>query len=368
MDTLPDEAVVEHLRTTAATVLIIDDVEVLGRGNQWAVRFRGELRFDSQAAYAIVGERFRAQGYTALLQQEQNGPALLVTPGLVNAKPSRLWLAILLFGLTVLSTFFVGGQEYIEETQQVVFNIGYGASFSVALLSILLAHELGHFFVARREGVAVSYPYFIPMPIFLLGTMGAVISIKELVPNRRALLAIGIAGPLAGLIVAIPVLLIGLSISEVKTVIPTEGSFTEGNSLLYAGLKILVFGRFLPSGGEDVYLHPVALAGWAGLLITGLNLLPAGQLDGGHVFFALFGPRLARWSSMAVAAILLLMGFFWSGWFIWAILVALLGQQRSPLLDEVTPLTGNWRWLAVLGLLVFALVFTPVPISLNAAP
>src|SRR5690606_17953029 len=122
------------------------------------------------------------------------------------------------------------------------------------------------------------------------------------------------------------------------------------------------FGRFLPSGGEDVYMHPVALAGWAGLLVTGLNLLPAGQLDGGHIFYALFGARAATIMSMIVAVVLVGLGFLWSGWFFWAVIVALLGQQHSPLLNEVTPLRGPWRALAIVSLVVFALVFTPVPI------
>jgi membrane-associated protease RseP (regulator of RpoE activity) len=190
------------------------------------------------------------------------------------------------------------------------------------------------------------------------------------VPNRRTLLAIAAAGPLAGLVVTIPVLLIGLSLSEVHSVtamhqaMPDQLYFTEGNSLIYAAAKLLIFGRALPGGGEDVFLHPVAMAGWAGLLVTGLNLIPAGQLDGGHIFFSLFGPRVAQIVSMIIAVLLLAMGFIWSGWFLWAVLVALLGRARAPLRNEVTPLEGPWRLLAVAGLLVFILVFTPVPITI----
>ena len=193
--------------------------------------------------------------------------------------------------------------------------------------------------------------------------MGAFISIKEPPPNRKTILAIGIAGPLAGLVVAIPVLLLGLNLSEVRPLVPLEGGFVEGNSLIYAAMKIAVFGRFLPSGGEDVFLHPVALAGWAGLLVTGLNLIPAGQLDGGHIFFALFGPRVAQYVTMVIAVALLGLGFVWSGWFIWAVLVAVFGLQRTPLLNEVAPLRGGWRLLAIGGLLLFVLAFIPVPIT-----
>lgn len=359
----------DELRAAVAEVLVIDDVERAERGGQELVRFVGRLRTDDERAYAQVAPRIRAMGRLALLQQAGDRVALLVAPPVPAVKPSRLWLALLLFALTVASTVYVGGQDLNWETGQPFFNLGAGLAFSAALLTILLAHELGHFLVARREGVAVSYPIFIPMPIFLLGTLGAFIAIKEPVPNRRALLAIGIAGPLAGLVVAIPVLLIGLALSpvrnmaEVQAALPNIGFWTEGNSLLYAAAKLLVFGRFLPSGGEDVYMHPVALAGWAGLLVTGLNLLPAGQLDGGHIFFALFGARAAQIMSMVVAVALLGLGFLWNGWFLWAVMVALLAQQRSPLLNELTPLRGRWRLLALLGLLVFLLVFTPVPIT-----
>lgn len=373
-DLYPSSPVPEALRALVAEVMLIDDIEAVRRGQIEAPRFIGRLKLEAQAAYDEISPRLRAMGLLGLLQQEGDRVALLIMPALPTPQPSRLWLALLLFGLTVASTIMVGGQDMDWTTGMAFFNLGSGIAFSAALLGILLAHELGHYFAARREGVAVSYPFFIPMPIFLLGTMGAFISIKEPVPNRRALLAIAIAGPLAGLIVAIPVLIIGLTLSpvrniaEVRAALPDIGFFTEGNSLLYAGLKLLVFGRVLPSGGDDVYMHPVALAGWAGLLVTGLNLLPAGQLDGGHIFFALFGPRAAQLMSMAVAVGLLALGFLWSGWFLWAVIVALLGQARSPLLNEVTPLHGRWRLLAMLGIIVFALVFTPMPISEVVTP
>ncbi|WP_322493913.1 site-2 protease family protein [Chloroflexus sp.] len=354
---------VTALRMLAAEVMLVNTSEELISNDQQAVRCRGQLLLEAQVAHDRIVARAQALGYTPLFQHDPAGAAILFIPTPPKAPPSRLWLAVLLFVLTIFSTMAVGGLEQNESTGQITVNWGHALSFSGSLLAILLAHELGHFFVARRERVAVSYPFFIPMPFFLLGTMGAFIAIKDLVPNRRALLAIGIAGPLAGLVVAIPVLMIGLSISEVKQVVPMEGSFTEGNSLLYAAIKILIFGRFLPSGGEDVYLHPMALAGWAGLLVTGLNLLPAGQLDGGHIFLALFGPRAARIMSMVVAVALLGLGFLWSGWFIWAVMIALIGQQRSPLRNEISPLTGPWRWLAWLGIVTFILVFTPVPLT-----
>ncbi|WP_255603556.1 site-2 protease family protein [Oscillochloris sp. ZM17-4] len=350
----------------------IDDVQIDQRGKRAAPRFIGRLRMEAQAAHDVVAPHFRNLGFTALLQEDRRGVALEALPGVFSPAPSRLWVALLLFALTIVSTIAVGGQDLVDG--QAVFNWGYGLSYSAALLGILLAHELGHYIVARRAGVAVSYPFFIPLPppVGILGTMGAFISIKEPVPNRRTLLAIAIAGPLAGLAVTIPVLLIGLSLSEVHSLaemrqaMPGQVYFTEGNSLIYAAAKLLVFGRVLPGGGEDVFLHPVAMAGWAGLLVTGLNLIPAGQLDGGHIFFSLFGPRAAQIASMIIAVLLLAMGFIWSGWFLWAVLVALLGRARAPLRNEVTPLDGRWRLLAIAGLIVFVLVFTPVPITIGA--
>jgi membrane-associated protease RseP (regulator of RpoE activity) len=364
------------LKAIVAEVLDIEAIDELRQGEQAALRFRGQLRIDPEQAYGLIAPQFAALGRTALLQDDPPGVAVLALPALPAVAPSRPWIALLLFLLTVASTIYVGGQDLDRATGQAFFNWGHGLAFSAALLGILGAHELGHFFAARREGVAVSYPFFIPMPfaIGILGTLGAFISIKEPVPNRRALLAIAVSGPLAGLVVAVPVLILGLMLSEVETLadvyaqLPGTSYFTEGNSLLYAALKILVFGRFLPSGGEDVFLHPVALAGWAGLLVTGLNLLPAGQLDGGHIFFAIFGARAAQLMSMLVAVALLGMGFLWSGWFLWAVIVALIGQQRSPLLNEVTPLEGQWLTLAIVGLVVFLLVFTPVPITISAVP
>jgi membrane-associated protease RseP (regulator of RpoE activity) len=364
------------LKAIVAEVLDIEAIDELRQGQQVALRFRGQLRIDAEHAYAAVAPRFTALGRTALLQESHPGVAILALPALPAVAPARPWVALVLFLLTVASTIYVGGQDLDRATGQAFFNWGHGLAFSAALLGILGAHELGHFFAARREGVAVSYPFFIPMPfpIGILGTLGAFISIKEPVPNRRALLAIAVSGPLAGLVVAVPVLILGLILSDVQTLaevyaqLPGASYITEGNSLLYAALKILVFGRFLPSGGEDVFLHPVALAGWAGLLVTGLNLLPAGQLDGGHIFFALFGARAAQLMSMLVAVALLGMGFLWSGWFLWAVIVALIGQQHSPLLNEVTPLEGPWLTLAVIGLVVFVLVFTPVPITISTIP
>lgn len=357
----------EELRSIAAEVMDVQQVQHVPPAEQGIIKVTGQLLQEPQAAYGHLAPRCSERGYTALLQEDSAGAALVAVPGSITVNPSRLWLALLLFGLTIASTIFVGGLDSEG------YNLGLGLAYSASILSILLAHELGHFLTARRLGVAVSYPFFIPVPLPPLGTMGAFIAMKQPPPDRRALLAIAIAGPVAGLVVAIPVLILGLLLSEVQPLgamaAGGEGGeggfiFLEGNSLVYAAVKIAVFGRFLPSGGEDVLLHPVAWAGWVGLLVTGLNLIPAGQLDGGHIFYALFGARVARIATWAMAGLLLVLGFvYWPGWFLWATLIIIFGQQRAPLLNELVTLDTRQRVIAALGLLIFILVFTPAPIT-----
>lgn len=162
---------------------------------------------------------------------------------------------------------------------------------------------------------------------------------------------------------AIPVLLLGLSQSTVQAVNLSQGYFQEGNSILYALLKYLVFGRFLPSGNLDVMISPVAFAGWAGLLVTGMNLIPAGQLDGGHIAYALLGRR-AAWLTWLVVAGLAALSFVWQGWVLWVALVLLLGRVHSVPLDDVSRLTSREKALAVLALIVFVLVFIPIPMTI----
>lgn len=368
---------IAELREAAERALDVDSFEVVRlAGGGEALRVRGRLLLEPGAAYGAVAPRFRELGYTALLDGEAHAARLTALPGVIGPARSRLWLALLLFALTVLSTIFIGGLDDSEglrlpaaipmvlgSSGPLFVNVGAGLAYSAALLSILLSHELGHYIVARRLGVQVSFPFFIPLPVSILGTMGAVIQIKEPPPDRRALLAIGVAGPFAGLVVTIPVLLLGLRLSEIIPLSAGPGAM-EGNSLLYALLKVVALGRFLPDGNHDVLLHPVALAGWAGLLVTGLNLMPAGQLDGGHVLYALFGRRASRYASMAVAGVLVALGFLWSGWWLWAVLVALFGQQPAPVLNEITPLDRRGRLLAALGIVAFVLVFTPAPLTI----
>ncbi len=348
----------EILSMIAASVMQVERVTPAHMGVAGALRLSGYLTTDPQSAYAYLEQRFKSIGYTAMLRREGEEVALIAVPGRLEAGRSRLMLSILLFAITVASTVFVGGWSGDG------YSLLLGLSFSAALLSILLAHELGHFLMARRLGVDVSYPFFIPMPFSPIGTMGAFIAMKAPPPDRRALLAIAIAGPLAGLVVAVPVLILGLYLSSIGTLDPPF--FMEGNSLLYAALKWMVFGEFLPNGSHDVMLHPVAFAGWVGLLVTGLNLIPAGQLDGGHILYALVGADVAKKVTWGIVVALVITGFVfqWYGWFLWAALIALFGQRRATMLNELVPLSPRERLLAVICLAIFVLVFTPAPLTI----
>ena len=178
-----------------------------------------------------------------------------------------------------------------------------GPWFAASLMGILLCHELGHYFVGRRRGVDVSLPYFIPLPPYVtLGTLGAVIKMRSSIRDRNVLFDVGASGPVAGLVVAIPLLVIGLLMSSVGP--PEPNSAIEGPSILYALIKLAIFGRWLPGGGDDVQLHPMAFAGWVGLLVTMINLMPIGQLDGGHIARAALGQRHEALSARLHVALL----------------------------------------------------------------
>lgn len=358
-----------RLWLAAAEVMDVRSVRLVDRGltrlvgrptppGEPAVEMRGRYLVEPEKVYEQLAGRFRELGYVLLLRNEGEDQIALGIPGELPKSAGRPWIAVGMFMLTVLSTLWVGS-GYAREPD----NLLAGWPFAVSLLGILLAHEMGHYVVARWQKIPASLPYFIPFPT-ILGTMGAVIQIKAPPRNRRSLLLLGAAGPLAGLVVAIPVLLLGLSQSSVGFIQPDPGYLQEGNSLLYAALKFLVFGRFFPSNGMDVMIGPVAFAGWAGLLVTGMNLIPAGQLDGGHIVYSLLG-RQARWLTWGVVAGLAALSILWQGWLLWVVLVLLLGRVHSVPLDDVTELTPGQKALAVACMLVFVLVFIPIPMTIG---
>ncbi len=358
-----------RLWLAAAEVMDVQSVRLVDRGltrlvgrptppGEPAVELRGKFLVGPERVYEQLEGRFRDLGYVLLLRKEGEDQIALGVPGELPKSAGRPWIAMGMFVLTVLSTLWVGS-GYSGEPN----NLLAGWPFAVSLLGILLAHEMGHYVVARWQKVPATLPYFIPFPT-ILGTMGAVIQIKAPPRNRRALLALGAAGPLAGLVVAIPVLLLGLSQSSLGFIQPGPQYFQEGNSLLYAALKFLVFGRFLPANGMYVMIGPVAFAGWAGLLVTGMNLIPAGQLDGGHIVYSLFGKQ-AKWLTWAVVGGLAALSILWQGWLLWVVLVLLLGRVHSVPLDDVTELTPGQKALAIACMVIFVLVFIPIPITIG---
>jgi membrane-associated protease RseP (regulator of RpoE activity) len=348
----------------AKPVMAIEDVtEGVQPAN--SVRLRGRLLLPPDQAYDVLAGGMRPLGRTPMLRKAEDGnrEEVLALPITFGHAPPRVALAAVLFAATVLSCLFAGAQM-VPGTEQFNFNLLDGLPFAASLLAILVAHEFGHYLVARRAGTPTSLPYFIPLPVVgLFGTMGAFIRMSAPPRNRRDLLAIAVAGPLAGLAVAVPLIWIGLRLSSVGPP-PPPPYIVEGNSLLYAAIKFLAFGRLLPSGGEDVLVGQVAWAGWAGLLITGLNLIPAGQFDGGHISFALLGPRRARFVTWGVAAVLAGLAILWPQWLIWVVLIFLFGRFQDSPLDDLTELTRGQRLLAWLMLLLFVLIFTPIPLKI----
>ncbi len=393
----------DPLTSIVARHLRISDI-TQGDGKQpYAVRYRGQLYGDSAQAYDQLSTALKPLGYTPLFRLEKDQHVIYLIEALPEGKPSKTALNIVLFVLTVLSVilagviYSLGGQELplnprsLEDwLPPIRASLNNGIAFAASLLAILLAHEFGHYLVGRAHGEKVTLPYFLPFPFSAFGTLGAFINMKAPPKNKRALLDISLAGPLAGLAVAFPILILGLSLSKISP-LPSSphsgvGIQIEGNSILYLLAKWIVYGKLLPQplsygdlppwlywlryiftgrpfpyGGIDVLLHPVAWAGWAGLLVTSLNLIPAGQLDGGHVTYVLLGKKAPRLLPFVLGALVLL-GLFWNGWWIWALLVFTLGRQYAEPLDQITELDPTRRIIAWLAILLFILVFIPVPL------
>ncbi|MEA3327490.1 MAG: site-2 protease family protein [Chloroflexota bacterium] len=378
----------------------IESMMLGGSKQGYRLRYDGKLKLaDSELAYDQLAESIKPYGLTPLFQENEHNQKILIVNQPPEPKLGPLWVNILLFLLTILSVMFTGAQFSATDVTDpfklplmdfMRYVLG-GWPFAVSLLGILLAHELGHYLVGRSRGEKVTLPYFIPLPLSAFGTMGAFISMKTIPKNKKHLMDIGIAGPLIGLLVAVPVLFIGLSLS---TVGPVEADlpegyihFLEGNSIFYLLAKYISFGKLLPQpasygdlspvlywlryfftgspaplGGIDVQIHPVAWAGWAGLFVTVINLIPAGQLDGGHILYVLLGKERAKRIFPFILITLVVLGFFWSGWWLWAFLIFFIGRRYAEPLDQITPIDRNRKILGILALIVFVLLFMPVPL------
>ena len=269
------------------------------------------------------------------------------------------YLNIILFILTFISTLAVGAMHEGINVLEEPLKIYKGLPFSIALLLILLFHEFSHYLASRKHRIEASLPYFIPAPT-LFGTFGAVIKMKSPITTKNALIDIGASGPIAGFIISVIVTIIGLYFSKIMPVHDTNNLIALGDSLLFKALTKAILGT-VPEN-HDVFLHPVALAGWIGFFVTSINLIPVGQLDGGHILYALIGEKHSTFSKLLIG-VMFIMGFFlWEGWIIWGVLLIVLGFKHPPIVYSAMPLDPKRKIIGWISLAIFVLTFMPVPI------
>ncbi len=271
-------------------------------------------------------------------------------------------LNIFLFFLTFASTLTVGALHQGADIMADPGLLVKGLPFSLTLLGILLVHEFSHYFMSRKHGVDSSLPYFIPAPT-LFGTLGAFITMRSRITTRNALMDIGSSGPIAGFLVSVAATVIGLMYSDIQAVSSSGETIVLGDSLLFFLLTKLIIGS-VPAG-SDVYLHPVAFAGWIGFFVTSLNLIPVGQLDGGHIAYAILGERHRLISRVLIGVLLVLGVFLFAGWVVWAVLLFFLGSKHPPILYPEIPLDPARRAVGMIALIIFVLTFIPVPVFIQ---
>jgi membrane-associated protease RseP (regulator of RpoE activity) len=398
----------EILTSYVSRIFRVEDV-TLGDPKQWIVRYRGHLlNVDSVSAYDQLEDAVKHFGITPLFRREDSKQVIYLIQTPPPPKPTaRIYVNVVLFILTVISMMLMGVDIPPESLPTdgsfplslLFLNILSGWPFALSMMGILFAHEMGHYVACKVYNVPATLPFFLPAPfVSPLGTLGAFIMMRGIPKNKRILFDVGVAGPIAGLVIAIPVLFIGLSLSHLGPIQPAHAGtsgFLEGNSIFYLFAKFAVFGKLLPEpvsfgglspitywiryflsgqpipfNGLDVQLHSVALAGWAGLLVTALNLVPVGTLDGGHVAYGLFGEKAKKIFPIAISALVglmllpVLLTFSFDSlnlsWMIWIAILFWLGNVRSQPLDDITELDPTRRALGYVMLVVFFLMFTPI--------
>jgi membrane-associated protease RseP (regulator of RpoE activity) len=312
-------------------------------------------------------------------------------PDTVSGSPAvtrrdRIWVHIVLLVLTLVTTTLVGALHYLsfdqgfepsppltdEEGRAWLFGLfrtpGFylsGLWYSLTVLGILGCHELGHYVACLRYGVDASRPYFLPAPLPLTGTLGAFIRIRSRIPSRVALFDIGLAGPIAGFVVAVPALFAGLWLSEIVALPADQSNLVElGEPLLFQWAAWLVFGDV--ADGYSINMHPMAFASWFGLLATALNLFPVAQLDGGHVTYAVLGRR-SIYVTLGMVLVAIGLTAVSSSWIAWTVMMVvmllLVGPRHPPTLDDETPLGATRYWLAIFAIVMLLVCFTPAPIE-----
>ncbi|BAI62382.1 peptidase M50 family protein [Methanocella paludicola SANAE] len=325
----------------------------------------GEPLADPNTIYATLYQHFSKRKKEAVLERRLGETVLVVK----NSKAENIWVNVALALATVATTTFTGAILYGVDVFSDPLSIYKGLPFAIAIMAVLGSHELGHYFISKKNGIDATLPYFIPFPIPPIGTMGAIIRQKGPVPSRKALFDVGISGPLVGLVVAIIITIIGLMLpAPTITAEPGDASYFQLQTPI---LFDLLAGLVRP-GVTLESINPIAFAGWVGMLVTMLNMIPVGQLDGGHVARAILGPwsdRLSRIIPLAIVAFGLyttfIMGAQGQMWIFWGLLTWLMSGSEHPKPLEDTTRIGLPR--AVLGVIGFALTvlcFTPFPISM----
>jgi len=362
------------------------------QARQGVILFMGRLlREDSEAVYDLIAERWRAHDYTPLLRRYKGQVTVVAQPGTIGApKPTNPWINLGLAVATILAVWLTGALYECQCVFPTTLSQWLsGLPMMLTMMVILLAHEFGHYFAAKHHRVAVTLPYFIPLPILSpVGTLGAFIQLRSPFKTKKQLFDIGIAGPLGGLVFAIPLIIWGIATSEVSVINRDGASVLEGNSVFYLGVKYLIHGKLFPSfeqyanlpvwkefgllltgiipegGGTDIFINSVAFAAWFGLFVTAMNLMPVGQLDGGHIAFTILGDK-ARWLGMVLVTVMVAAGiFWWTGWLVWAMLIFfIIGTGHPPPLNDLVELGLTRKAIAYLTLILFILLFMPNPLQ-----
>lgn len=307
------------------------------------------------------------KGYIPMIRYERGEHIVyIMRKPKIKIKPT--WINIVLFAATIITTTIAGSIQWasIYDAWNDILKPSYLLDgliyFSIPLLLILGIHEMGHYFTSKKHKLDTSLPYFIPLPPpFILGTFGALISTREPIPDRKTLLDVGISGPICGFLVAIPVCLVGLFLMQQNPMILTSTS-AEGTMTVTFPILLQTLSNFFTIP-PDAIMHPTLFAGWVGLFLTAINLMPIGQLDGGHVSRALLKEK-HKYASWAVIIVILGLGMFYTGWLMFAfIILFLVGTQHNPPLNEFSPLDTKRKILGIIGFIIFILCFAPIPMS-----
>lgn len=381
----PYFTIAEETQTDFEDLTGEDQAIILSNNSDLVMTFTGYLKQEAELVYKALDKALIPHDVFPLLRENQDNPNAphiihIVEGRLVKPKNPSAIPNIILFILTVFSVLFTGATialaemsltdpmaadmmsgSTLENILKVLPEIWRGYPYAISILLILVPHEMGHYLMMRRHNLAASLPYFIPAWIISpFGTFGAAIMLRETLKNRKTLLDIGAAGPIAGFVMAVPIVIYGLSTSDI---VPISSGPVEGNSLIYLFAKLVAFGEIYPNAEADVLINQVAFAGWTGLFVTTLNMIPVGQLDGGHVMYSLFGDkaRLIYWPViLGLIGVSIVTGQM--TWLVFLIILFIVGRFYAVPLDTITPLDQPRRIVALISLAIFVLTFTPIPL------